>query len=177
MINFFCVKLHGCRICGLPWRTKRDGWEANLFLCRLTLSFHSLFSSKTPTISSVCLPPLPILLHHSRRFVPYCFCIRSIALFPLPVNQAIYLDGPLCIYVWEERRMWSCGGGEKVPLCSRDAFLVGIGRNIKRDRKKNSSWIKTETTFGEKNSKNSWVIVIVYPDIILNLYGNIKVFF
>lgn len=48
-----------CWICASLWRTRKDGEGANLFLCRLTLSFQTHLFSKPPTISTVSPPRSP----------------------------------------------------------------------------------------------------------------------
>lgn len=54
-----CVCVSECWICASLWRTRKDGEGANLFLCRLTLSFQTHLFSKPPTISTVSPPRSP----------------------------------------------------------------------------------------------------------------------
>lgn len=103
---YVCVResmwVSECWICALLWKTGKEGWEANLFLCRLTLSYQTPIFSKTPTISSVCLFSLLLLVpHHSLQFLPYCFCILSVSLL-LSVNHATCMGS--CVFVWESNR-------------------------------------------------------------------------
>lgn len=90
-------------ICALVWRTGEDGWKANLFLCRLTLSFQTPLFSKTPTISSVCLSS-PLLLPPSSLS---SFSLIA-SLYSLSDCQSGCLPGPLCICVGER---WICRQG------------------------------------------------------------------
>ena len=93
-----CVCVSECWICALLWRTGKEGWGANLFLCRLTLSFQTPLFSKTPTISSVCLPPPPPPPHPSP---PSSLPPASPLLLPytLPVSLSIRLPAWALVYL------------------------------------------------------------------------------
>lgn len=91
-----CVCASGCRMCALLWRTGKEEGEANLFLCRLTLSFQTSLFTKTSTISSVylLLPPSFITLSTS-------FLIAWVYCPSLCDSLSIKLTAWAAEFVWE----------------------------------------------------------------------------
>lgn len=95
-----------CWICAFLWRTGKEEWEANLFLCRLTLSFQTPLFSKTPTISSACLT---IPCSPSPLITPSCSSlIASVSYRSLSCALSVRLL---------HRLLWICVG--KRLICSR----------------------------------------------------------
>lgn len=123
-----------CWFCALLWRTGKEGWEANLFLCRLTLSFQTPLFSKTPTISSVCLSPYPPPPHP--RPPPSSIPPVSPLLPPYALCQSGYLHGLqwICVGEW---RICSHGGGVEIHprfwVCSFDFKSFSLFRKGQRE--------------------------------------------
>lgn len=131
MYVYVYVKVRVLNLC-FPLKDGKEGWEANLFLCRLTLSFQTLPLPEALTISSVCLPPSlppvpPLLLLYT-----LCLC--------LALCQSGYLLGLLCISVGE-RQICSRGGGAEIhPRLSASPRLQKLffrkGQRVRKDRLK-----------------------------------------